>query len=306
MTTVSSIIVTYNSADVICECLQALVQIAETTSLEIIVVDNASTDETTEIVSQEFPSVKLVETGENLGYGGGNNRGANVSTGDYIAIVNPDLIIDADPLNKMVDYLANNTDVGVVGPKTLSGDGSIAISANPPYTARRSVAKYLGLERLFPQWVYGDYYDRLQASELPFEADWLGGACLVFPRETYQQLNGFDEDFFLFVEDVDICERAWRLGWKVIYMPMATVKHYHSTSVDKARLISTHHYHISPLLYFRKRNRHQTVRLVKCGYTVELLIKVIKRLIKGLFRRNKEALTDARIHWKVLGAVLRY
>jgi GT2 family glycosyltransferase len=305
METISAIVVTYNSSDVIRECLSSLVAVANELPLEIIVVDNDSTDETPEIVSQEFPSVKLIHN-NNTGYGAGNNRGFKAAIGEYIAIINPDLIISPDALKALVNHLEENTNVGIVGPKLLDGNGNLIDSACPPYSAWRSLSKYFGLEKFSTKLVSGDYYNKSINMQEPFNVAWLGGACLVMSREVYHQLKGFDEDFFLFVEDVDICNRAQNNGWDIVYLPNTIVTHYASTSVSKTPFITTLLYHTSPLLYFRKRGRKNAIYLLKLGYSIELLIKIIKRLLKGIVFNNKTSLADARIHWRVLVAMLKY
>jgi GT2 family glycosyltransferase len=305
MKTISAIVVTYNSNDVIRECLHNLVMVAKELPLEIIVIDNDSTDETPSIVSQEFPSVKLIHN-NNTGYGAGNNRGFEAATGEYIAIINPDLIINTPALKTLVTHLQQNPTVGILGPKQLDGNGDLIASAYPPYSPWRSLGKYFGLERFSPKFVYSGCYHRAINVQEPFGVGWVGGACLVIPREVYQQLQGFDEDFFLFAEDIDICERAQSNGWEVTYMPNTIVTHYASTSVSKTPFITTLLYHTSPLLYFRKRGRKKAVYLLKLGYSIELLIKIIKRLLKGIVFNNKTSLADAQIHWRVLVAMLQY
>ena len=294
MPELSVVIVTYNSADVIRDCLASLLD----PRLQIIVVDNASADETVSIV-RDFPDVQLIKSGSNLGYGAGNNLGAAAATSTYLAIVNPDLTATPDDLLTLVAYLRENPDVGVVGPRMHHGDGKPVMSARPAYTVGRVLAKYFALERFNEQWVYADYGRLAREVGPPLATHWLQGSCLVMRLATFQNMNGFDDSFFLFAEDVDLCERIRAAGQRVVYQRAVTVQHLVSTSVRRASLISTRAYHISPLIYFGKRDQRGAVLLLKAGFTVELGLKVLMRLLRG-------DTTERRVYAQVLRDVWRW
>jgi len=293
-------IVTYNSADVIAECLNAIAAATTNIAHEIIVIDNASSDETCKIIRDGFPHVKLIANEQNLGFGAGHNRGFRESAGDYSAIINPDLIATPGLFTTLIDYMENNPDVGIVGPRIYAGDGTVNVSARPDYTPLRVLSIYLGLTRWWPALAYGEFSEWVKTATEPIEAGWLSGACLLIRQEAYAQIGGFDEDFFLFTEDTDICIRANDAGWKIMFHPCVQARHYLSTSVRKAKLISTRHYHLSPLIYFRKRRNRGAVWLLKAGFALELMIKTLRRMLRASIR------DDARIHFTVLREVIRF
>jgi len=294
MPTLSVIIVTYNSADVIHACLSALLD----PRLEVIVVDNASSDATVALVQQNFSQVILIDSGGNLGYGAGNNLGAQHATGTHIAIVNPDLTATADDLLAMVAYLDNHPDAGIVGPRMLHGDGTPIISARGDYTVARVLAKYFALDRVNKRWVYGDY-PHTHTGDTPLDVAWLQGSCLVMRRDDFLAMGGFDDGFFLFAEDVDLCERVRAQGQRVVYLRSVTVQHLVSSSVKRAHLISTRAYHLSPLYYFGKRGHRRAVWMLKLGFSVELGIKILLRLLRG-------DAAGRRLHRQVLRDVWRW
>lgn len=308
MTTVSILIVTYNSEDVIRECLQGLSQSDDRLSTEIIVADNASSDHTVSVIRQEFPSVRLIADGSNKGFGAGNNQAFAASSGQYVALVNPDVVMDIQAVADLISYLENHPDVGIVGPRIVNGSGEVEKSANPPFTVRQWAVYFLGRRR-FPSRFYADYdhyKNQMTQTTTPTETAWLTGACLVMPRTVYDQLNGFDEAFFLFAEDVDLCDRAWEAGWRVVYLPNVLVKHYGSTSVSRVPLVWTKHNRLSLLIYFRKRGRWGAMLVLKFIIATELFTKAIKRSLQSFLTQDATVHADAKTQWAVLWDILKY
>lgn len=296
---VSAVVVTYNAADVIADCLGDLLTAVD----EVIVVDNASSDGTPDLIRRDFPAAQLIEAGANLGYGAGNNLGVRHASGDVLLIVNPDVRLTRDALAALVTYLHEHPDVGIVGPRTVDESGLVSMTARPAYTPGRVLAVYLGLANRWPRLAYGDLPQRLRTAQAPLDVDWLQGACLALPRRVYEALGGFDESFFLFAEDVDLCQRAGQAGWRVVYLPSACVTHHGSSSVKRAHHISTRSYHISPLHYFRKRGQRGAVWLLKAGFVVELAIKATRRTWQG--RHDPAAHAEARIYRQTIRDVIR-
>ncbi len=304
MKTLSLLVVTYNTGALIRECLQGIVQMP--LNVEVIVVDNASSDETAQIIAAEFPSIKLIVNEKNLGFGAANNLGFKASSGAVIVLVNPDLILTSEAVSTLMEYLEAHPDVGIVGPRTHDSDGTIALTARAPYTPFRILAKYWGLDRFVPSLVYGHYQTLAKNAVKAFDAAWLQGSCLAMRREDYQQLSGFDEGFFLFAEDTDLCERALLLGKRIVYLPDANVTHHGSTTVSRYPLIRVRNYHLSPLYYFRKRHRHSAVWFLKMVFILELTGKASMRWLKTRFRRDP--INDAKMQaeWQVLNDVWKY
>lgn len=286
-------IVTYNSSDVIRDCLRGLA------GCDIIVVDNNSTDGTPDFITAEFPAVHLIRNNDNVGFGTAHNQAVALTDDEFVVLVNPDLVITSEEIARLIDYLHENPDVGIVGPRLLDGDGQIIISARPPKTPLRVLARYFTLDRYLPQTVYGPYADRLPHLSEPTDVHNVSGACMAIRREAFEQISGFDPHFFLFAEDVDLCDRMVGAGWRVVYFPDVATYHTGSTSVNRVLYISTRSYHLSPLWYFRKRGQRASVWLLKFGFTLELLLRLLSRLIQEHFG-------EARIFARVIADVWAY
>jgi N-acetylglucosaminyl-diphospho-decaprenol L-rhamnosyltransferase len=304
--TISIVIVTYNSEHIIQQTLNSILSEITDQDIEIIVVDNNSQDETVDVISRNFPIVKLIKSQENLGYGRGNNLGVSHSNGEYLVIVNPDVALSLGAVLTMVDFLNNHPLVGMVGPRTVDSDGNISYTARPNYTVARISARYLGLTKLWPRLAYGKYLQLIRQTVKPFDADWLQGSCFVIRREIYQQVKGFDDNFFLFMEDVDLCDRIWQSGWRITFHPNAKVSHIGSESVSRFPVTRIRSYHISPLYYFRKRNKPNAVLMLKIAFIVELTSKSLIRHAQNLLKADPRRLEKARIEWKTILDVLRY
>ena len=219
---VSVVVVSYNVRDHLVRCLEAVVDRGH----EVVVVDNASTDGTPELVRERFPSVRLVELPENRGFGAGNNAGMEVAGGDWFLLLNPDAWPVGDAVERLAAFGDEHPESAVVGPRLRNPDGSLQRSVRGFPTLWRLATEYLFLRKLAPRTralnaFYGARFDH----ESVREADWLYGACLLVRRAATQEVGLFDEDFFLFSEETDWCYRFREAGWKVLFYPGAEVVH---------------------------------------------------------------------------------
>ncbi len=192
---------------------------------ETIVVDNGSTDGTADFVRERFPDVRLVEQ-ENRGMGGGNNVGMRLASGRYFLLLNSDAWILRDGVERLVEFADAHPEAAVVGPRLLNPDGSLQRSVRGFPTLWRLATEYLFLRKLAPRsrllnsFYAGDFdHDELR------EADWLYGAVLLVRRDATDDVGLFDEDFFLFSEEVDWCYRFRQAGWQVLFYPGAEAVH---------------------------------------------------------------------------------
>ena len=226
MPLVSAIVLTYKKSstpDTI-NCVEVLLKQTISQDIEIIVVDNHSADGSIEALRPLLAPgrpVQLIQTPKNLGYGKGNNFGAVRARGEFILIINPDNTLESDGLEKMITYLNENPDVGILGPKLIFPNGTIRDSFRTFPTPFDLIIKRTVLRLIFKKRM--SRY--LQWDKDPNEVrdvDWLVGACLFMRRDFYEELGGFDKRFFLFFEDADICRRCWKLGKRVVYFPDTT------------------------------------------------------------------------------------
>lgn len=249
MMTVSIILVNYNGAEVAIDCLHSIQQQLHSVPYEVIVVDNASTDRSADLIEEKFPDIKLLRQTQNRGFGAGNNIGARIATGKYLFLLNTDTILTCDLLPHLIEVMEQDSKVGIVGPKLLNSDRSLQLST------ARSISLRNEFHDLKQKQDYQDLKHRSQISQqfnTMQEVDIVIGAALFIPRDLFKSLGGFDETFFMYFEESDLCQRARKQGWKVVYTPSVSLIHLGGYSVkktvDKLRL----EYRRSQLYYYQK------------------------------------------------------
>lgn len=220
--------------------------------VEMIYVDNCSTDGSIEFIRQNYPQVTIIQNQEALGFGENNNKGVFAAHGEYIAVINPDIIIKGDALCQMLTFAQNHPEVGIIVPQLLNPDGSL----------QRSVRRYIDVKSLVSRGMTkgkdsanNEKVNRYLCKDLDCsktqEVDWAIGAALFMKRELYAELGGFDTDYFLYMEDEDICLRSWKLRRPVVYLPTAQMIHNHlraSSKIGKKMFIHMK----SMMTFFRK------------------------------------------------------
>ena len=216
---VSVVVVTWNALPWLEQCLDSV------RGREVLVVDHGSTDGTLDFVRERFPEVRVIEQ-ENKGMGGGNNAGMRAADGRYFFLLNSDAWVVDDGLDKLIAFADEHPEGAVFGPKLLNTDGTLQRSARGEPTLWRLATEYLFIRKLAPRskrlnpLYRGDFgHDRVA------EVDWLFGPALLVRREAADAVGLFDEDFFMFSEEVDWMTRFRRAGWKVLFFPGAEVVH---------------------------------------------------------------------------------
>ena len=222
MTDVSIIVVSYNARD---HLERSLASVADG-SHEVIVVDNASTDGSPELVRERFPSVRLLELPENRGFGAGNNEGMRIASGRYFLLLNSDAWPVGDAVTRLLAFMDANPGVGVAGPRLVGTDGRLQKSVRGFPTVWRIATEYFFLRKLAPgsralNAFYGAGFDYSERRE----ADFLMGAVLMLRRASVEQVGDFDTDFFMFSEETDLCYRMKEAGWTVEFSPEAEFVH---------------------------------------------------------------------------------
>jgi N-acetylglucosaminyl-diphospho-decaprenol L-rhamnosyltransferase len=222
VTDVSIIVVSYNARD---HLERSLASVADGPS-EVIVVDNASTDGSPELVRERFPSVRLLELPENRGFGAGNNEGMRIASGRYFLLLNSDAWPVGDAVTRLLAFMDANPGVGVAGPRLVGTDGRLQKSVRGFPTVWRIATEYFFLRKLAPgsralNAFYGAGFDYSERRE----ADFLMGAVLMLRRASVEQVGDFDTDFFMFSEETDLCYRMKEAGWTVEFSPEAEFVH---------------------------------------------------------------------------------
>jgi N-acetylglucosaminyl-diphospho-decaprenol L-rhamnosyltransferase len=262
---VAVVVVSFNTRDELLRCLSSLVAVR--LPLEVVVVDNASTDGSAEAARRAFPTARVIESSSNEGYAKANNRGWRATAAPFVLLLNSDTEVRPGAIEALVRSLEARPKVAIVGPRTLGSDGRVQVSSGPdltPLEEWRQRTLVLGAKG-------GDPRALAQAEALfsrAHEPVWVSGSCLLIRRPALEQAGGLDEDFFLYEEDVDLCVRVARHGHRVLFEPRAEVVHHLGRSVAKDPTAARLHYHRSHLLYYRKHHGALRVALLRaylCG-----------------------------------------
>lgn len=221
---VSVVIVSYGTRDLTLAALRSVRERQGEVSLEAVVVDNASPDDSAEEVEREHPWAKLVRAQQNRGFAAGANLGAQNAGGDWLLFLNSDARLTDQAITKLLAAARSVDRPGAVGPRIEGPDGSER-SVGRYYGPWRDFVRAFHLYRLFPGW---RLFEDVHLRRLPRETtavDWVTGACLLVQRDTFETTGGFDESYFLYVEDMDLCYRLARAGRTNLYVPDAVVHH---------------------------------------------------------------------------------
>jgi len=205
----SIVIVNYNNSKLLKENLQSIYDSTHKTSLDIIVVDNASADDSIEMMRNNFPDVKIIANKENLGFIKASNQGLDVSKGRYAMLLNDDTIVKEGAFDTLVKFMDSNSSAGACGPKLLNTDGTLQRQGSLTGPAF---------------W---------KATE-PKEVDFIMGACLIVRREVLEKVGNLDENLFFYNDDLDWCKRIKNAGWKIFFVPQAEVIHYGGYSTRRS------------------------------------------------------------------------
>ena len=301
----SIIIVNWNVRDLLRDCLRSIDVGRGALSVEVIVVDSASADDSVAMMRNEFPWVRLIPCDENVGFPRGNNIGLAEASGMHLLLLNPDTVILEDALPKMVAYLQAHSDVGALGPQLLNPDGSIQSSRRRFPTAATGFLESTWLEGLAPG-VLRRYYALDLPDDATADVDWLTGACIMVPRAIYEEIGGLDEGYYMYSEELDWCRRIKATGRRVVYFPAAQVTHHIGKSSEQAVTARHINFQRAKLRYFRKYHGRVLAGAMRVfllsNYAWQLILEGAKGLLgsKPALRRQR-----VRAYYDVLRSGLR-
>lgn len=250
---VSVVIVNYNGGGLLLECLARLLE-RTAVPIEILLVDNASSDGSAGEASRTFPCVRLIANSANVGFARASNQGMAQARADYLLLLNPDLIVRERAVDTVHAYMAARPEVGICGPRILLPSGRLDRPCRRSFkTPATYVHKALGLSSLFPgSRTFGRYYLSYLDERQTFEVDAVIGAFLMTRRSVIDRIGSLDERFFLYCEDEDFCLRVKKAGYKVVYLGEAVAVHHKSSSARQKPLRSLYEWHRSVFQFHRK------------------------------------------------------
>ncbi|MDQ7780142.1 MAG: glycosyltransferase family 2 protein [Planctomycetota bacterium] len=288
----SVVIVSYNVRDYLERCLATIFSVPHRHEIEVFVVDNASSDGSSEMVRTKYPRARLIANVANRGFAAANNQAIRQSTGRHVLLLNPDTEVREDALDAMIDFMDSRSTaerVGIVGVKITYADGSVHVSCCPFPSVPSTLSRLFYAAKIFPQSpTFAAHRFAVCDWEAATWTDWVTGACLLIRRETIDEIGLMDEGYFLYYEETDWCRRARRSGWRVLYWPGASVVHHGGQSVAQHAPLSLEHSIAGLLRYYCKHHRAFDVVVVHLALIVALLVRATRlpSVIPRLFGRR--------------------
>ena len=246
------VIVNFNGRGHLGPCLQSLTDHPPATTCEVIVVDNASTDDSAAIVAS-FPPVQLIQLRENVGFSAGNNAGIRATGSELVLLLNNDTIVPAGAIDRLVAALDARPDVGIAGPRLVDDRGAAELSFGPMISPigelRQKIVTGLHARGVGPVTAWVERATRRERT-----VDWVSGACLLVRRAAGEQVGWLDERFFLYTEDVDFCAAIRAKGWRVLFTPAAEIVHLRGRSRSTVARQASAAYRRSHLAFYEKHH----------------------------------------------------
>lgn len=269
---VSIIIVNYKTPDLVIDCVNSVRQLTEGISYEIIVVDNASKDNSLEELRKEFgETIKLIESDTNLGFGRANNLGFENAVGDYVFLLNSDTVLVNNAIKILYDYIKNNNNIGIVGGNLYSVDmkenSSFSLSFDDVDSLKKK-ARWTSIIteiifRLYRQRFYSDeqkrrytYKNTFNHTDRPMEVGYIFGADMMLSRKLYNEMGGFDPDFFMYAEEEELSWRIHQAGYNIISVPAAKIIHLDGGTFKRDDTFNARQYEMrmtGAMTYYKKR-----------------------------------------------------
>ena len=276
----SIITVSFNTKDLLEQCLSSVRQFPPQFAFEMFVVDNGSMDGSPEMVMKRFPDAQLIRNVENRGFAAANNQALQVAKGENILFLNSDTELVKQSLDPLIKHLDGHPEVGIVGPTEQLPNGHPYPTICPFPDLFTVFLNHTGLRSRFNQNAWSNPYrvlwENAQATGDAIAVDWLSGAGLMVRRKVLEPIGFFDEKYFFYMEETDLCKRIKANGWQVVFVPTAVIIHHGGQSEGKVRgglltLSGT----LSELRYFAKHRHVAELFLLKCLILVEFLLKLL-------------------------------
>lgn len=286
MIDLSIVIVNYNAKSYLKSCLRSIFETINSITFEVFVVDNRSSEKIDEMMKSEFPEVKTIFNDTNEGFSKANNKAIKKCSGRYILLLNNDTVLMADAVKDLYSFMERSPETGIAGPQILSGDQTLQESFYKKPT-------------LLSEFLRKAFYNRSIKSKDSFlgkilhhkyqqeqEVDWLTGACLMTRKDALEAAGLFDENFFMYFEDADLCIRVREKGWKVKYTPQARIIHYGGRSRKTNEIMAAREYRVSQLYFYKKYHSKLMLNLLKAYLLLKCFYHASFSIVFFLIRKK--------------------
>jgi len=293
----SIIIVNYNVKYFLEQCINSIKVASKGIKLEIFIVDNNSTDGSSEMIKKEFPYCKLIQNKVNVGFSKANNQAIKKSKGKYILLLNPDTIIEEDTLKKCIAFMNKKSDVGSLGVKMIDGNGKFLPESKRSFpTPIVAFYKMFGLSTLFPKsQIFGKYHLSFLNEDEIHKVDVLSGAFLLIKKNVLNKVGLLDEKFFMYGEDIDISYRIQKAGFKNYYFPKTKIIHYKGESTKKSSINYVFIFYKAMIIFAKKHFKKNNAFLFSFLINIAIYFRAILSITKRVFNDLGIALIDTLI-----------
>jgi hypothetical protein len=275
---VSVIIVNWNTRDILRDCLRSVYEQTRDIRYEVIVVDNASSDGSAEMVREEFSQVILIENAENRGFAAANNQGMAIAHGRYVLLLNSDTIVLDGAIQKTLIFADQQTEMAVVGCQVWENENETQRTCFAFPSVKNMCILHAGLRRMFPRsrlfgWIDYGWWDRTTLMEV----DVVSGMFMLVRREAIDQVGLMDEDYFVYAEETDWCFRFWKAGWRCVFTPNARIIHLDggNKSTDQVSMKMFVQLQKSILIFHRKHHGRLSWMVAKAVYILSMLVRYV-------------------------------
>jgi len=283
-------IVSFNTRDLLRDCLNSIFSSLTQYSYEVIVADNGSADGSSEMLAAEFPQVQVIQNTSNLGYTVPMNQALRAAAGRYLMQLNPDTVLTPGLLESLLGFMESQPRVGICTPKVLNSDGTLQMqcrrSAARPWDA---ITYILGFSKLFPRSrLFGRYLMEYLPEDQINEVEAVSGSCMLIRRGVVDQIGYLDEQFFAYQEDAEFCFRARKAGWQIYYVPTAQLTHF--GGLGGSRFVpyrGIYAWHRSYYLYYRKHLAREYFFMVNWLVYLGIGLKYLFAMLINALRKEK-------------------
>lgn len=248
----------------------------------VIVVDNASSDGTGQLVSENYPRVQLICNTENLGFAAANNIAIRNSSSCYIILLNSDCQVYPGSLDSLVDFMEKHGQAAIAGPGIINSDGTMQLSCRR-FPSFFGAAAHSLLAHIYPDNPVSKKYKLSEADRSsPFKVDWVSGSCMIIRRKALDDTGLLDENYFMYVEDLDLCYRMWKKGWEVYYMPHSKILHHVGGSSRKGNIKASFRMQKSVFYFFWKNYRRSWKVILAPLLVMVLVFRFMSAAVKSI------------------------
>lgn len=271
---IAIVVVSYNTKSLLLECLASIIESAQKTAVEIIVVDNNSKDGSAEAVRESYPQLQIITNPVNVGFGAACNQAIKASRSPFILLLNSDARLTPESLNILYESIAFDERCGAAGCRLIDDGGSEMVNTRNFLTSFNQALELTGMTKYFSS----PHLSRTHRPDSRIDhpdcsVDWIDGACMMLRRAALDEVGLFDEQFFMYSEDEDLCLRLRKHGWSICYVARATAFHQGGASSTNDRRELLRHFYLSQMLFLDKHRGHVSVRLYAAAMSAVIWLK---------------------------------